>query len=81
MAMKTQASQTYKREWQRLALYLEAQWQGLRQGNTVDTTIWLLEHLRTIEASGVLPAYDSQGQLVRTVGAEAAIAGLLRDAR
>lgn len=77
--MKTKAGQTYRREWQRLATYLHTQWPNMHQSNTVDTVIWLLEYLRRIETSGVLPSYDCEGQMVRTVGAEAAIAGLLRE--
>lgn len=77
--MKTKSSQTYKREWQRLAEYLQTQWPGICQGNAVDTTVWLLEYLRKIEMSGILPSYDSEGKLVRTVGAAAVVMGLLRD--
>lgn len=76
--MKTKAGQTYRREWQTLATYLHTQWPGLRQGSTVATAIWLLEYLRKIEMSGILPSYDSEGQLVRTVGTEVALAGMLR---
>jgi hypothetical protein len=76
---RTPAGRTYKQEWQALATYLHTQWPGVRAATTGATAIWLLEYLRRIETSGVLPSYDYEGQLVQTVGAAAEAAGMVRE--
>lgn len=50
-----------------LATYLEAHWPDVRQGNTVQKALWLLEHLRRINASGALPSIGDDGEIVRGV--------------
>lgn len=52
---------------QRLALYLEAQWPDVRHGDPVETAVALLEYLRLIDDSGVLPAIDDQGHRIERV--------------
>lgn len=71
--MKMKAGRTYRHEWRRLAVYLAEQWPGVRPGHAVDTAIGLLEHLRRIEVSGVLPAVGHDGQVVTGLSWEAMV--------
>lgn len=60
-----QPATAYRHDWHRLTKYLAEQWPGVRPGNPVDTAIRLLEHLRAIEVSGVLPAISDEGTLIQ----------------
>lgn len=51
----------------RLAVYLDTHWPELCPGDTVEQAIWLLEHLRRIDASGALPAIGDHGEIVHGV--------------
>ena len=65
--MATDPGPVMPHELRRLAFYLQVQWPTVPPGEPVDVAIWLLEHLRRIDESGILPAYDHEGQLVETV--------------
>ena len=65
--MATASSPIMPDEVRRLGFYLQVQWPSVPPGEPVDVAIWLLEHLRRIDESGILPAYDHEGQLVETV--------------
>lgn len=62
--MRLHAGQPHKNEWQVIANYVETYWPEMRQESVSQTIIWLLEHLRRIEESGVLPGISNSGALV-----------------